>query len=393
MSVYAGFKATFARSGRRDRRFESSHPDQIESGARHAFMVLSASLVNAQATGLTQTLYGLAAVMKSPQFFQLHDDNVDKVRLELIHGLTANALPGGAEISPKFLYDALGSRLFEAITELPEYYPTRTEAAIFRAHGPAMAQQMPRGADLIDLGAGNCAKAASLFATLAPARYIAVDISVDFLRAGLESLQRQYPDLDLVGVGLDFSQSLDLPPQLGEPSAGPRVCFYPGSSIGNFTPAQAKVFLRQVRSACGTAPGSGLLIGVDLLKDAAELQAAYDDALGVTAAFNRNLVPNVNRLIGSDMRLGDWAHHAHFNTSASRIEMHLKAQRDLTVQWPGGSRSFGQGERIHTENSYKWTVPGFSDLLCSAGFGKPQVWTDAASPEDGRFAVLWAPST
>ena len=148
------------------------------------------------------------------------------------------------------------------------------------------------------------------------------------------------------------------------------MCFYPGSSIGNFTPAQAKVFLRQVRSACGTAPGSGLLIGVDLLKDAAELQAAYDDALGVTAA-----------------------HYAHFNSDASRIEMHLVAQRDLTVQWPGGSRSFGQGERIHTENSYKWTVPGFSDLLCSAGFGKPQVWTDAASPEDGRFAVLWAPST
>ena len=129
---------------------------------------------------------------------------------------------------------------------------------------------------------------------------------------------------------------------------------------------------------------------MDLVKDTAALEAAYDDALGVTAAFNPNLIANVNRLVGSDMRLPDWAHLALFNTQDSRIEMHLVAQRDVTVKWPGGSRAFSQGERIHTENSYKWTVPGFSQLLKDAGFFEPVVWTDAATPDQGRFAVMWA---
>ena len=136
--------------------------------------------------------------------------------------------------------------------------------------------------------------------------------------------------------------------------------------------------------------GSGLLIGVDLLKDTAELEAAYDDALGVTAAFNRNLISNLNRLLGTDMQLADWAHLAFFNASQSRIEMHLVAQRALTVRWPGGERVFGRGERIHTENSYKWTVSDFSQLLREAGFAEPLVWTDAPEPGTGRFAVMWA---
>jgi dimethylhistidine N-methyltransferase len=328
--------------------------------------------------------------MKSPIFIQLHHDSTEVVRQELLKGLTANPLPGGAEVSPKFLYDALGSRLFEAITELPEYYPTRVEAAIFRTHAPGMASHIPKGATLIDLGAGNCGKAAKLFGNLAPARYVAVDISVDFLRDALASLQRQYPAMDMVGVGLDFSHTLDLPAQAGAADDGARVLFYPGSSIGNFTPGQALAFLRQVHSACGPVAGSGLLIGVDLVKDVEDLEAAYDDALGVTAAFNRNLLSNVNRLVGSDLRLTDWAHRALFNTAESRIEMHLEALRDVLVQWPGGSRSFSLGERIHTENSYKWTVAGFSQLLREAGFAQPQVWTDAQTPDQGRFAVLWA---
>ncbi len=328
--------------------------------------------------------------MKTPQFVQLHHDSAEVIRLELLKGLAANPQPGGAAVSPKFLYDALGSRLFEAITELPEYYPTRTEAAIFRARAQAMANCVPQGATLIDLGAGNCAKAANLFGVFAPARYVAVDISVDFLRGTLASLQRQHPAMDMVGVGLDFSHALDLPPEAGDFGAGPRVLFYPGSSIGNFTPIQALAFLRQVRQACGSVAGSGLLIGVDLVKDAAELEAAYDDALGVTAAFNRNLISNVNRLVGSDMRLADWAHHALFNALDSRIEMHLVAQRDLHVQWPGGGRRFSQGERMHTENSYKWTVAGFAQLLQEAGFADPVVWTDAPTPALGRFAVMWA---
>lgn len=319
--------------------------------------------------------------MNTPRFFQLHHEDRDAVRQELLAGLLATP----ARTSPKYLYDALGSRLFEAITALPEYYPTRTEAAILAAQGAALAACLPRGATLIDLGAGNCAKAASLFDLLAPARYVAVDISVDFLRDALQTLQYRYPALDMVGVGLDFSTGLALPGTLDD-AAAPRVLFYPGSSIGNFTPVQALGFLRSVHAACGPAPGSGLLIGVDLVKDTAELEAAYDDALGVTAAFNRNLLPHINRLAGTDFALADWRHVALFNTALSRIEMHLEAQRALTVRWPGGVRAFATGERIHTENSYKWTMAGFETLLQDAGFHGARAWTD---PQQ-RFAVYWA---
>ncbi len=328
--------------------------------------------------------------MKTPVFVQLHHENVEAVRQELLHGLTHNAERDGAVIAPKFLYDALGSRLFEAITELPEYYPTRTEAAIFRTHLKAMAQIVPPHASLIDLGAGNCAKAASLFDAFNPSRYVAVDISVDYLRDALDQLQRRHPMLDMVGVGQDFSHTLALPDVAGAVDAEPRIVFYPGSSIGNFTPAKALLFLRQVQAACGTVAGGGLLIGVDLVKGAAELEAAYDDALGVTAAFNRNLLPHVNRLCGSNFALADWSHLARYNTELSRIEMHLQARRAVQVQWPGGQRNFAQGECMHTENSYKWTVEAFRALLQEAGFNAPVVWTDAAAGAKARFAVLWA---
>ena len=320
--------------------------------------------------------------MKTPLFVQLHHDDQAAVRAELLQGLRAPQ----AHTSPKYLYDALGSRLFEAITELPEYYPTRTEAAIFDAHSAAMAACVPAGATLIDLGAGNCHKAARLFGPLAPRRYVAVDISVEFLRNALESLQRQHPQLDMVGLGLDFSAGLTLPPEAGAAGEGPHVLFYPGSSIGNFTPAEALAFLRSVHGACGPVAGSGLLIGVDLVKGTAELEAAYDDALGVTAAFNRNLLPHINRLAGTDFALADWRHVALYDEALARIEMHLQAVRAATVRWPGGERVFAAGERIHTEHSYKWSVPRFAQLLQDAGFALHQHWTDAG----GRFAVFWA---
>ena len=320
--------------------------------------------------------------MKTPQFLQLHHDDQAAVRAELLAGLVAPA----AHTSPKYLYDALGSRLFEAITELPEYYPTRTEAGIFAQYGQAMSRRLPRQATLVDLGAGNCHKAASLFGLLAPSRYAAVDISVDFLRHALHGLQRQYPDMDMVGLGTDFSSGLQLPPG-AVASDRPRVLFYPGSSIGNFAPDEALSFLRSVHAACGQVPGSGLLIGVDLIKDEIELQAAYDDALGVTAAFNLNLLCHINRLAGTDFSVRDWAHVALFNTAESRIEMHLQARQAVTVRWADGERHFTAGERIHTENSYKWTLVGFDALLRQAGFGPGTAWTD----EQQLFAVLWAP--
>lgn len=316
------------------------------------------------------------APSRQPQFIQLHQPDPEAVSRELAAGLLADA----AFTSPKYLYDALGSRLFEAITELPEYYPTRTEAALLAEYGAAMAQQIPLGATLVDLGAGNCEKAAQLFGLLQPARYVAVDISVDFLRNALQCLQRQYPALEMLGVGLDFSSTLALPAPVGE---GPRVLFYPGSSIGNFTPPEAVHFLRQARAA---AQGGGLLIGVDLVKPLDILEPAYDDALGVTAAFNKNLLLHINRLIGSDFRVQDWVHQAFFNPQASRIEMHLQAARDVTVHWPGGERRFAAGQRIHSENSYKYTVPRFEALLREAGFTQTQVWQDA----QGWFAMFWA---
>ncbi len=313
---------------------------------------------------------------KRPIFVQLHDPASHDLRGSLAAGLSA----AQASIAPKFFYDALGSRLFDAITELPEYYPTRTEAAILAAQSGAIADVVGTGRTLVDLGAGNCEKAGRLFATLRPRRYVAVDISVDFLRNALQCLQREHSEMDMVGVGVDFSRSLTLPPEVGD---SPRTLFYPGSSIGNFHPAEATEFLRRARAS---SPGGNLLIGVDLVKEPSRLVAAYDDALGVTAAFNRNLLPHVNRVIGSDFDVRDWRHVALFNAEASRIEMHLEARRGLSVRWVGGERSFAAGERIHTENSYKYTRSGFEALLRSASFLQTWHWTD----EREDFAVYCA---
>jgi len=289
-----------------------------------------------------------------------------------------------ARLPPKFFYDALGSRLFDAITELPEYYPTRTEAAIFAAHreeiAAAVQDAVGAGMTIVDLGAGSCCKAEALFGAFVPARYIAVDISVQYLRDTLLRLQQRHPALDIVGVGLDFSARLALPP--GLPGA-PALVFYPGSSIGNFAPADALRLLREARQAAG---GGALLIGVDLVKPVDVLQAAYDDALGVTAAFNLNLLLHLNRLLGADFDVRDWRHVALFDARASRIEMHLEARRVLSVRWPEGERHFAAGERMHTEDSYKWTREDFAALLREAGFHDVRTWSDDA----GWFALMLA---
>ena len=317
------------------------------------------------------------AAMTSPRFVQLHREDSAALRQELAHGLLGEP----ASVSPKFLYDALGSRLFDAITELPEYYPTRVERTIFSRHASTMAAIAGRGRTLIDLGAGNCEKAARLFDVLAPMRYVAVDISVDYLRESLASLQRQYPGIEMVGVGADFSAALTLPPEAGR---GERLIFYPGSSIGNFTPRDALRFLEQARAVGG--PGGALLIGVDLVKPKPILELAYDDPLQVTAAFNLNLLRRLNAMLGCDARTEDFGHVALFNERESRIEMHLQARRRLTLRWTGGERALGAGERIHTENSYKYTVEGFDRLLREAGFSRTTHWTD----EQQWFAVFLA---
>lgn len=325
----------------------------------------------------------------TPAFLQLQESNGTAVREELAAGLRKQP----ASVSPKFLYDALGSRLFSAITELPEYYPTRTEAAIFAAHGANMARQVSPDALMLDLGAGCCAKAARLFPVLQPAGYVAVDISVDFLRDTLVTLQQRHPALPMLGLGLDFSSTLTLPdvalPWLAQHRLEnrPRVVFYPGSSIGNFSPPEALRLLRQAHAVCQAGgAGGGLLIGVDRVKPVDVLEPAYDDSLGVTAAFNRNLLLHANHLLGTDFQPRQWTHVALYHTAESRIEMHLESAIDQAVRWPGGERHFVAGERLHTENSYKWTPEAFSALLEQAGFRPTAHWTD----ERAWFSVFWA---
>ncbi|UGQ48026.1 L-histidine N(alpha)-methyltransferase [Massilia endophytica] len=295
--------------------------------------------------------------------------------------LTAGLLASRASVSPKYLYDSLGSKLFEAICELPEYYPTRTEAAIFARHGAEMAECVGRRGTLIDLGAGNCAKAASLFPLLEPKQYVPIDISRDFLNEAVSRLRQRFPQIQMEALALDLSGRFMLPTSVRSEA---RTFFYPGSSIGNFAPHQAIAFLRQVRENC-PADG-GLLIGVDLIKDSAVLDAAYDDAIGVTAAFNLNMLRHLNHLLGADFDVRLWQHVAFFNTDDSRIEMHLEARCAHAVRWQGGERHFARGERIHTEDSYKYTRDGFSELLREAGFETDAVWTDDA----GWFAVFHA---
>jgi L-histidine Nalpha-methyltransferase len=330
--------------------------------------------------------------MRTPRFLQYHQVDSAVLVAEAVSGLQAQP----ATLSPKFFYDLLGSRLFDAITALDEYYPTRTEAAIFAAHADEIAAAVhacigrldaagrPEIGTMLDLGAGSCAKAASLFERLRPRRYVAIDLSVDFLRDAIDALQRRFPALDLVGVGLDFSARLALPePAAAELIDGPALVFYPGSSIGNFNPDQA---LRLLREARELSRGGALLIGVDRVKPFDVLEAAYDDPLGVTSAFNLNLLRHIDRLVGSNFNLREWRHVALFNAAQSRIEMHLEARRALTVRWPGGERRFEAGERIHTENSYKWRPADFEALLHDAGFARVRSWSDAR----GWFSVMLA---
>ena len=319
-----------------------------------------------------------APPLRRPRFEQFEVPGED-VAASICAGLRA-ARPA---IAPRWFYDALGSRLFEAICELPEYYLTRTEAEVFAAHGAAIATAAGADLTLIDLGAGDCEKAARLFGVLRPAQYVAVDISADYLRARLDCLQDRWPALDIVGVGMDFADRLQLPAMVRPQQ---RLFFYPGSSIGNFAPPQARAFLARVHALAGS--GGRLLIGVDLVKDAAILDPAYDDALGVTAAFNLNVLNHVNQLAGADFDVRDWRHVGFFNRAASRIEMHLEARRDLQVRLGDGGPPlrFAAGDRVHTEDSWKYRTEDFARLLRDAGFRHSRCFTDVR----GWFAVFLA---
>lgn len=305
------------------------------------------------------------------------DLDLPEEREALLAGLHATP----ATISPKYFYDAEGCALFEAICALPEYYPTRTERAILTTKRDEIARVAGRRKQFVDLGAGDCAKATLLMPALMPRRYVAVDIAAAAIGPALKRLTPKFPDTELIGLITDFSQRLDLDEAV---DSGPVTFFYPGSSIGNFTPDQALGFLRRIRAHCGR--GSGLLIGVDTKKDTARLEAAYDDALGVTAAFNRNILRHLNAIAGCDFDASAFDHVALYNHALGRIEMHLEARTAQRVRTERGPREFAAGERIHTESSYKYATAEFDALLRRAGFLDVVQWLD----QRGDFAVYYA---
>ncbi|MDP4024580.1 L-histidine N(alpha)-methyltransferase [Methylobacterium sp. NEAU 140] len=282
-------------------------------------------------------------------------------------------------LAPKYFYDAAGSDLFEAITRLPEYYPTRTEIGILDARGPEIAALLPPGAALVEFGSGSTAKLRRLLRHRPDlAAYVPVDVSGEFLADQAEVLRADFPDLPVLPVVADFTRPFALPDGLG---AAPRAGFFPGSTLGNFEPEEAEALLRQFGAILGT--GAMLIVGIDLVKDAGVLEAAYDDAAGVTGRFNLNLLTRINRELGGDFDLGAFAHRAVFNAQASRIEMHLVASVAQTVRVGGDRFAFAAGETIHTESSYKYTLASFGALARRAGWEPATAWTDPA----GLFSV------
>ncbi|HZD19590.1 MAG TPA: L-histidine N(alpha)-methyltransferase [Burkholderiales bacterium] len=275
-------------------------------------------------------------------------------------------------LPPKYFYDAAGSRLFEKICRLREYYPTRVELALTKKNLRDIARFAGKGSALLEYGSGESLKTRLLIRALRPSVYMPVDISAPALRAAATRLARDFPRLGIVAITADFSQPLAIPAYRG---SARRVVYFPGSTIGNLTHEEAHAFLKMTRGQVGAR--GAMLIGVDLKKDANVLHAAYNDAQGVTAAFNLNLLSRINRELGGDFSLSRFAHYAFYNPLAGRIEMHLVA-RDAHLVNIGSYRfSFDRGESIHTENSYKYSVPEFARLAASAGFEAAKCWTDA----------------
>jgi len=278
----------------------------------------------------------------------------------------------------KYLYDEAGSELFDQICDLPEYYPTRTEIGILETNAAAIAESVGTGVEIIELGSGASIKTRILLSALdAPRRYIPVDISEEFVLSVAAGLSADYPHIAVEPVVADFMESFPLP----DPTNASRLLFFPGSTIGNLHRSEAEVFLRDLRVRTGAKQ---FLIGVDLKKDKAVLEAAYDDAAGVTAEFNLNMLRRINRELGGTFDLAKFRHRAIYNETEGRVEMHMASLAEQTVRV--GSRKYGftEGETIHSENSYKYGLVEFEELATRAGWRRDQVWTDTNS----LFAVF-----
>ena len=281
-------------------------------------------------------------------------------------------------LPPKYFYDSAGSELFEKITELPEYYPTRTEIGILNERAKDIATLIPKGAALIEFGSGASTKTRIVLKAAQLASYVPVDISGEFLAEQAEALKREFPHIAMLPVAADFTRPFELPATIQNQ---PRVGFFPGSTIGNFEPHEAAAFLKDAGDILGA--GSMLIAGVDLVKDQRVLQAAYNDSQQVTAKFNLNLLTRMNRELGANFNLAMFEHHAFYNRERSRIEMHLASKKRQRVIVAGESFDFRAGETIHTENSYKYTVETFGCMARGSGWMPTTVWTD----KDQYFSV------
>lgn len=301
------------------------------------------------------------------QFHDLHSSR-NEFASDVLSGLGHRP----ASIPPKYFYDAKGSSLFDAITELPEYYPTRTEIGILSANAAQIARHVGTGSLLVEPGGGSCAKVHILLEGLKPRAYVPMDISKEHLQLAAEELAIAFPWLEIHAACTDFTQEMRLPPSAPK---GTHVAFFPGSSIGNFDPGSAVDFLQAIAELVGL--GGYLLIGVDLKKDSAILEAAYDDSAGITALFNLNLLTRINGELDGNFDLSKWQHKALYNDDIGRIEMHLVSQTNQIVKINGTSFNFSNGETIHTENSYKYTSDEFITLAAEAGFQSDALWIDA----------------
>ncbi|QQN74497.1 L-histidine N(alpha)-methyltransferase [Croceicoccus sp. YJ47] len=304
-------------------------------------------------------------------------------RDEVIAGLSQpqKAVPA------RWFYDERGSQLFEDITAVPEYYPTRAERQILSARGQEFADAIGSGRAVVEFGSGSSAKTPLLLDAIAPSAYVPLDISGDFLRASANTLAKSFPDLPIHPVEADFTKPVTLP---GAIAGAPRLGFFPGSTIGNLVPRTAVDLLRQMRRTL-SADGAGetpaqLLIGMDRIKDTAVLEAAYDDAAGVTAAFNLNLLIRINRELGGDIPVADFAHRAIWNDDIARIEMHLEAQADMRFAICDHDFTMARGETIHTENSHKYGKRSANTLLLAGGWTPMRRWSD----DKNRFMLILA---
>ena len=307
----------------------------------------------------------------------ISEQQAQSFREEVLAGLSA-AVPA---VPARWLYDREGSELFDAITRLPEYYPTSTETALLERVMPAAAAEITPKSAVVEFGAGSATKTPILLEAIRPAAYVPVDISGDYLNESAAALSDRFPDLQVLPVTADFTKPFALPAAVGHL---PKLGFFPGSTIGNFVPRSATDLLRQFRDMLGT--GARLLIGMDRVKPVERLLAAYDDSAGVTAAFNLNLLTRINRELDADIPIDAFRHEARWNDILSRIEMHLVAARDVRFRIEGRVFRFAAGSTIHTENSHKYGRRGARVLLLAGGWTPVAEWADEA----GDFALILA---